>query len=464
MLMSDPVALQSATTLRRRYAQGVVSPVEVVDELASRAEEWEPRLNCLVTPAFECGRRAAHEAAEHWRDGRPRPLEGIPVLVKDVVDTAGLRTTYGSGMFAGHVPDADAAVVERIRRAGGIVLAKSATHEFAWGFTTESRQFGRTRNPWSTDRTPGGSSGGSAAALAAGYAPLALGSDTGGSIRIPAAFCGVTGLRPTYGAVDLAGVHPLAPSLDLVGPMARTVEDLRLLWSVIGIGADPVRRSGGVTGVLTVGVLTTFDGLPLSGAAVDACEAAAATLADDGLRVLSLRGDVLPPAGSILAATVLAEGRRIHRCRGLWPDRADDYSDDVRVRLELADAADPADYVRAQRERARMHAAMSNLFMKVDVLLSPVSAIGPNLVGTTPESFRKQVSTCIAPQSLAGLPALTVRAGFDADGLPVGIQLTAPAWQESRLLDVGARYQGLTSSIQDRWPTGAPVRSSAYRQ
>jgi aspartyl-tRNA(Asn)/glutamyl-tRNA(Gln) amidotransferase subunit A len=450
VLMSVPAALTSATALRDRYARGDLSPVEVVDELVCRAEEWEPRLNALVTPAFESARQAAREAAERWRTGRPRPLEGIPVLVKDLVDTAGIRTTYGSGMYADHVPDTDAAVVEKIRRAGGIVIAKSATHEFAWGFTTESRRFGRTRNPWSTERGPGGSSGGSAAALAAGYAPLAIGTDTAGSIRIPAAFCGVTGLKPTYGAVDPAGVHPLAASLDHVGPMARTVDDLRLLWSVIGTGPGDPRDAD--PDVLTVGVLTEFDGLPTDGATAQACAAAAATLSDAGLRVVALGSGALPPAYPILVPIVLAEGRQAHRQRGLWPDRADEYADDVRARLERADAADPADYVRAQRDRAHLHAAMSSLFTKVDVLLSPVSPIGPNPVGSAPASFRNQVATCTAPQSLTGLPALALRAGFDPDGLPVGIQLTAPAWHEPLLLAVGARYQRLTPTIQDRWP------------
>jgi aspartyl-tRNA(Asn)/glutamyl-tRNA(Gln) amidotransferase subunit A len=453
--MPIPVPLQTATALRRHYAQGELSPVEVVDELISRAEQWEPELNALVTPAYDSARRLAQEAAQRWRAGTPRPLEGIPVLIKDLVDTAGLRTTYGSGIYADHLPDADAAVVTCIRRAGGIVLAKSATHEFAWGLTTESRRFGPSRNPWSTDRTPGGSSGGSAAGLAAGYAPLAIGSDTAGSIRIPSAFCGVTGLKPTYGAVDATGVHPLAPSLDHVGPMARTVEDLSLLWSVIGTG--PTDRRDARTGALTVGVLTEFGDVTRGGAAVDVCAAAAATLSDAGLRIVSLGGDTLPPGYPILAPTVLAEGRQTHRGRGLWPDRAEEYGDDVRARLELADAADPSDYLRAQRERAGLHAAMSNLFTRVDVLLSPVSPIGPSLVGAAPEDFRRQVTSCIAAQSLTGLPTLALRAGFDADGLPVGIQLTAPPWHEERLLDLGARYQRLTPSIQSRWPT-APAQ------
>jgi aspartyl-tRNA(Asn)/glutamyl-tRNA(Gln) amidotransferase subunit A len=451
--MSVPVPLQTATTLRGRYARGELSPIEVLEELITHIEDREPELNALVTPAFDRARSNARESAERWRAGIARPLEGIPVLVKDLANTAGLRTTYGSGMYADHVPDADAGVVERIRRAGGIVLAKSATHEFGWGLTTESRRFGPTRNPWSTDRTPGGSSGGSAAALAAGYAPLAIGSDTAGSIRIPAAFCGVTGLKPTYGAVDPAGVHPLAPSLDHIGPMARTVRDLRLLWSVIGPGTGFDDRRDAVTESLTVGVLTEFDGVALGAAQTDACATAAAALSDAGCRIVTVRRDALPPAYPILAATVLAEGRQTHRHRGLWPDRADEYGHDVRARLELADAADPADYLRAQHDRAHLHAAMSRLFTTVDVLLSPVSAIGPSTIEATPEDFRRQVTTCIAAQSLTGLPALALRGGFDIDGLPVGVQLTAPPWHEARLLDLGARYQSRTPAIQDRWPT-----------
>ena len=234
----DEPAYSSDLELIGLYRDGGLSPVDVVRALHERAGGLRD-LNALLATDVEASLAQAQESLLRYHEGRARPLEGVPVIVKDLIDTAGLVTTYGSAMFAGHVPDRDAVVVERVRAAGGIVIAKSATHEFAWGITGESSVSGAPRNPWDRTRVPGGSSAGSAAALAVGLAPLALGTDTAGSIRIPAAFCGVAGLRPTFGSVPAAGAFSLAPSLDTVGPMARTVEDLDLLLSVIAPGAAP---------------------------------------------------------------------------------------------------------------------------------------------------------------------------------------------------------------------------------
>ena len=221
----------SAGELLAGYAARTLSPVEAVAEL-SAAIEADPHgafwATCLERAAGEA--RAAEDA---WSRGAARPLEGVPIAVKDIFDTAGVATTYGSAMFAGHVPERDAEAVRRVRAAGAIVLGKTATHEFAWGFSSINDALGTVRNPRDPERVAGGSSGGSAAALAAGLAPLALGSDTGGSIRVPSAFCGTYGLKPTFGRVSLAGVWPLARTLDHAGPMARTPKDLALLLGVL---------------------------------------------------------------------------------------------------------------------------------------------------------------------------------------------------------------------------------------
>ncbi|WP_433286951.1 amidase [Pseudonocardia sp. CA-142604] len=455
-------ASSSATSLVAAFRSHVLSPVDVVDALISRVEGREPIVNAVTTPAFEAALRQAVEAERRWSGGVPRPLEGVPVLVKDLIDTAGLRTTRGSVMFADHVPATDADVVAAIRRAGGIVLGKAATHEFGWGITTDSPHFGVTRNPWSPARISGGSSGGSAAALAAEYAPLAVGTDTAGSVRLPAAFCGVSGLRPTFGAVPVAGVQPLAPSLDSVGPMARTVQDLRLLWSVIApsrrspvAGSEPFADAAPVS----VGLLLEADDVRPAAGVAQVCSGIAALLADAGVRVVELDAGEMPHAHPLLRTVILAEGLRSHVGQGLWPDRAGEYGADVRARLELAEEADPGDYLDAQRGRAYLRSAWAGLFTRVDLVLSPAAPLAPPPIAAVPGDFRDLVMPGIAGQSLAGLPALVMRAGFDATGLPVGIQLTARAWHEELLFDVGELVERLTDPIQWRRPGGQPVRN-----
>ena len=222
--------MKSAVELRAAFAARELSPVEVID---GTVDEF----GAFVTPTLERARDEARAAERAYTDGTARALEGLPLAVKDLFDTEGVPTSYGSPIFAGHVPDADAEAVRRARAAGAIVVGKTLTHEFAWGITSNNPHYPPCRNPWDPERVPGGSSGGSAVALASGAAALALGSDTGGSIRIPAAFCGVSGLKPTYSRIPVTGVFPLARSLDHVGPMAVTPADVRLFYEVL---AGPV--------------------------------------------------------------------------------------------------------------------------------------------------------------------------------------------------------------------------------
>ena len=229
----------TAVELRAAFAARELSPVETIDAAAERAE-----LGAFITLTLDRGARAGARGRARVRAREARPLEGLTLAVKDLFDTAGVRTTYGSKIYADHVPDADAALVRRAKEAGAIVVGKTLTHEFAWGITSVNPHYPPCRNPYDPERVPGGSSGGSAVALATGAAALALGTDTGGSIRIPAAFCGVSGLKPTYGALSLDGVHPLAPTLDHPGPMARTPADVRLFWEAL-TGHGERRPAGG---------------------------------------------------------------------------------------------------------------------------------------------------------------------------------------------------------------------------
>jgi len=365
----------------------------------------------------------------------------------------------------------DAAAVRRTREAGGILLGKTSTHEFAWGITSVNPLMGTPRNPWAPDRIPGGSSGGSAVALAAGETPLALGSDTGGSIRVPSAFCGVVGLKPTYGRVSLAGAWPLARSLDHAGPMARTAADAALYLRVLA-GVDPddpatkdvaledddAELERGVGG-LTVGVCPDLHGFPLGAGVQAAFDAAARTLEELGAHVVEVE---LPEAALIYPAFGViqrSEALFTHVRAGLFPSRREEYGVDVRGRLERAATETLDDYLAASADRERVRAAFARLFRTVELLLTPVAATSPPTIAEQTISepgadaaFRDSVLTYTTPQDLVGLPACAVRAGFDELGIPVGVQLTGPPWSEARVLRAVHALQTATPELQTRAP------------
>jgi len=432
-----------ATELRARFAAGELSPVEALAQARERIAARERELNAFITLADADVADAAARAAERaYRSGTARPLEGIPLAVKDLFDTAGLRTTYGSSLFADHVPTGDAAAVRLVRAAGAVIVGKTLTHEFAWGITSDNPHFGPTRNPADPSRVPGGSSGGSGAALAAGMCALALGSDTGGSIRIPASFCGVSGLKPTFGRLSAAGAFPLAPSLDHVGPMARTPRDVALFWQALTGGAPAAPFAGARIAVcpdlhlhpLAAGVARVYDA---------AVEAAAAL---ERSRVLELP---FPEAAAIqpaFATIQLAEARAVHVRAGLFPAHADAYGADVRARLERAGAVTLDELTEAIAVRARVASAFARLFETADLLLTPISAVAPEPVGARSDEFRAAVLPYTIPQDMTGLPALAIPAGVDEQGLPVGVQLTGPAGAEAAVLAAGcALYERLSA-------------------
>jgi aspartyl-tRNA(Asn)/glutamyl-tRNA(Gln) amidotransferase subunit A len=295
----NELAGSTATALLEGYRRRKFSPVEVVDALAARIEALDPHLGAFTTLCLDRAREEAHAYEQAYRrDEQMPPLAGVPFGVKDLFDSEGVRTTYGSPIFSDHVPAADAEAVRRARAAGAILVGKTQTHEFAWGITSVNTLLGTSRNPWAPDRISGGSSGGSAVALAAHLLPLALGSDTGGSIRVPSAFCGIVGLKPTYGRVSAAGVFPLARSLDHPGPMARTPDDAALLLSAIA-GVDPADPAtedvpvgdplasldGGIEG-LQVGLCPDLHLIPLAPDVQAAFDAATDALAGLGAELV----------------------------------------------------------------------------------------------------------------------------------------------------------------------------------
>ena len=448
-----------------------VSPVEVVDAISARIDAIDSAVGGFTALSLDRARDEARAAEAAWTGGEPRALEGIPFGVKDLFDTEGVRTAYGSPMFASHVPTRDAEAVRRARAAGAVLVGKTQTHEFAWGITSVNELMGTARNPWARDRVSGGSSGGSAVVLAAGEVPLTLGSDTGGSIRVPASFCGVVGLKPTYGRISGAGAWPLARSLDHPGPMARTPVDVALLLEAIA-GADPADPAtsdvalGDIRGELhrglaglVVGVCPDLHLVPLSPDIQAVFDATLVTLEAQGARLETVslpEGELSYPAFGVIQR---AEALDTHRRAGLYPARRDEYGADVLGRLDAAAAVTLEDYLAANADRERVRSGFNRLFRSCDVLLTPVSAGAPLPIGDETVlhdgvelSFRDLVMGYTTPQDLVGLPACAVRAGFDEHEIPVGVQFTGPPWSEALVLRAAQGLFEATDEIQARRP------------
>jgi aspartyl-tRNA(Asn)/glutamyl-tRNA(Gln) amidotransferase subunit A len=429
-----------------------------VDAVLARTRELDPELGAFTTL---CADRAREEAVAceraYVRGAADGALAGVPFGVKDLFDTAQVRTTYGSPIFASHLPGADAEAVRRVREAGAILVGKTQTHEFAWGVTSVNERMGTSHNPWRRDRISGGSSGGSAVALAARLVPLAIGSDTGGSIRVPSAFCGTVGFKPTYGRISTEGVWPLATSLDHAGSMARTPADVALLLGAMEGAPSPPHRP---LGELRVGTCPDLHLVPPAPDVQAAFDAAVGTIGELAAEVVEVK---LPGAETIFPTFGViqrAEALRTHRAAGLYPERKAEYGHDVRGRLELAEGVTLDDYLAATATRERLRAEVAALFERVDLLLTPVSGGSPPPIGEERVlhagreiDFRELVMTYTVPQDLLGLPACAVRAGFDDLGIPIGVQFTGRPRDDRDVLAAAEALHAATPAVQDRWPT-----------
>jgi aspartyl-tRNA(Asn)/glutamyl-tRNA(Gln) amidotransferase subunit A len=478
---TSDIAYAGAGELLQEFGARRLSPVEALDALAARIDAVDGLVGGFTALCLERARDEARAAEAAWERGEARALEGVPFGVKDLFDSEGVRTAYGSPMFASHVPASDAEAVRRARAAGAILVGKTQTHEFAWGITSVNELLGSSRNPWALERMSGGSSGGSAVALAAGEVPLALACDTGGSIRVPAAFCGVVGLKPTYGRISAAGVRPLARALDHPGPMARTPADAALLLEAIaGVDdADPATldvplgdlrgelRRG--LGGLTVGVCADLHLIPLAPDVRDVFDRTVRSLESAGARLVEVSLPEAPLVYPTFRVTQGAEALDGHRRAGLYPDRRDEYGEDVVGRLDASAEITLDQYLAAAADRQRLRAGFARLFRSCDVLLTPVGAGSPLPIGKETVlhegaelTFRELVMTYTTPQDLTGLPACALRAGFDALGIPVGVQFTAPPWQEALVLRAAQGLFDATPGVQAGWPAlaEAPAASS----
>jgi len=435
-----------------------LSPVELTESYLGRIERLDPTLKTYIRVLPEQARAAARAAEIEIGSGGWRgPLHGVPLGLKDLFNLAGVPCTMGSSILRDNVPKVDATVVTRLKAAGAVIVGKQNLHEFAFGITSENPHYGAVRNPWDLDRVPGGSSGGTAAAVAASLCAGGLGSDTGASIRAPASFCGVVGLKPTYGRVSRAGVLPLAWSLDHVGPLARSVADCALLLQAIA-GSDPADASSSNAPVpdfsaeLNQGVRGLRLGVPrehffelLEPGVERLVREAIATLDRLGAHVEEVSLPHTLHAQVAGNAIMSSEAASLHAA---WlRERSQDYGADVLQRIQGGLLVHATEYLHSQQMRTLVQHDFANAFTRVDVVLGPTVPLVAPRIGHTFEAGgpfnvapRAIANRLTVPCNLTGMPAISVPCGF-SEGLPVGLQIMAPAFAESLLLRVAAAYE-----------------------
>jgi Asp-tRNA(Asn)/Glu-tRNA(Gln) amidotransferase A subunit family amidase len=441
----------SATEMAELVRTRAVSPVELVDACLARLDAVNPRLNAVVTVAPDAAERA-RLAEEDVARGRPLgPLHGVPLTVKDSFDTAGLRTTRGSLLFRDHVPREDAEAVRRLRAAGAILIGKTNTPEFTLWTQTDNLVCGPTFNPWSLDRSPGGSSGGEAAAIGSGISPLGLGSDLAGSIRLPAHYCGVVGFKPTHGAVPLTGHFP--PILDgytHAGPLARTVEDARLAYHVLA-GRDEAAAAPPPPPPRTVGVLAGECFCDVTPEVAEALELASGAFPSRTRAAIDL-------TGFLEVSLILFAGDSARFLGSLTPAEAEQLHPVLRARLSRPLPGED-DVAGAQAALARMHREMAALLERFDVLLAPVSPSAAPEAGSEPTVNGRPLGPREAlaitqPFSLGGHPVSVVPAMLDGDGMPLGVQVIGRHGDDERVLAAAAAIQRERPAFRPRLEPG----------
>jgi aspartyl-tRNA(Asn)/glutamyl-tRNA(Gln) amidotransferase subunit A len=447
---------REATTIEaasRAIADRSLSPVELLDACIACIERAEDEVKAFVTLDLDGARRQAQQLAEELTSSGPRsPLHGIPIGVKDLIDVEGLPTTASSKILAGNVAEDDAPVIQILRAAGAVILGKTNTQEFAYGVVSAP-----TKNPWDTGRIPGGSSGGSAAAVAAGMCPGSLGSDTAGSIRIPAALCGVSGLKPANGRLPMTGIVPLAPSLDACGPIARTAADCDLIWGALSgddpsPATDPRRMRVGVIGSIE----SWMEQSPSRAADITiepdvaaATDDAAAVLREAGAELVGLDLPGLREWDLPRSALLMVEALIVHEDAGWYPARADDYGPETVAAHRFAEKLSAATLLRSSRKLDALKADWEAVLADVDVLLLPTTPAAAPLVDETkglddghrPPVTRTLTRIC-GPVNVCGLAAAAVPARPRPEGLPIGVQFVART--EAAVLSAARCFQSVS--------------------
>jgi aspartyl-tRNA(Asn)/glutamyl-tRNA(Gln) amidotransferase subunit A len=468
----DPFELcyMSAGQLSRLIQSREVSPVEVIDAHLSRIQSTDKVLNSFITLLPEQAQAAARRAESEINSGSYRgPLHGIPVGLKDLFNTGGIRTTSGTRLFDNFIPRQDCTVAARFHQAGAILLGKLNMHQLAYGPTGENPDYGHMHNPWDPDRFAGGSSGGSGSATAAGQCTITMGSDTGGSVRIPAALCGIVGLKPTYGLVSRHGLTPLSWCMDHPGPMVRTVEDAALTMNAIA-GYDPkdiassravvpdytTALTGDVRG-LRIGVPKEYFEVPLDSEVSQVVRKAIDLLGELGASVREVSFPMYQHAQAISGTILMAEAAAYHR--ELLARDGDKLYPPVRLRLEAGLFITAADYLKAQQARALFNREARDLLQEVDLLAGPMEPVtAPELVSTEVQAGGHTVGTTAAltqysrPYNITGFPAISVPCGFSDAGLPIGLQLAGRPFEELTVLRAAHAYEQATDWHQRRPP------------
>jgi aspartyl-tRNA(Asn)/glutamyl-tRNA(Gln) amidotransferase subunit A len=446
--------------------QGSVSPVELTADCLARVEKLNPKLNAFITVTAESALAQARQAEGEIRRGDWRgPLHGIPIALKDLIDTAGVPTTAASLLFKDRVPTEDAEVVRRLKAAGAVLLGKQNLHEFAYGGSSMISAYGEVRNAWNSEHIAGGSSGGSATAVAAGLGYGAIGTDTAGSVREPSALCGVVGLKPTYGRVSARGVIPLSLSLDHVGPIGRTVEDVAVIFAAIS-GYDPADKNSVDAPVedyvaalkdslrpLRIGLPKEFFFAELDPEAASATSHAVAGLAAMGAEIREIELSV-PTDRTLQSAEAYAfHAEFVARSPEL-------YQPETLRRIRTGQNVSPETQIESRRELEQARRDIASVFADVDILVTPTTPIAAPTIAElkkNPELLRPRELLLLRntrPVNVWGLPAISVPCGFTEAGLPLGLQIIGPRWGEALVLQVAHAYEQATA-----WHKREPLSS-----
>ncbi len=451
---NEDLAGLSLVEVAERVRRGLVSPVALTEACLTRIDRWNPHLNAFITITAESAMAAARVCERELAGGRSRGLlHGIPIALKDNIDTAGVRTTAAAAAFAQRVPAVDAEVVRRLKQAGAIILGKLNMDECAWGVATSTGAFGATHNPWKHGYIPGGSSGGPAAAVAARLCFAALGTDTGGSIRLPAAYCGVVGLKPTYGRVSARGVIPLSTSLDHVGPICRSVADTAIVLQVIA-GNDATDPAGLSTPVpdylheMRRDVRKLRLGRP-DGKYFERLDPEVEAAVDAAIELLgSLTAGVtdtrLPAASGLGVLFVEAAGYY----RDLLVESPDGFSAAIHSLAAAGGRVSADSYHDGLQQLQNLRRDVPRVFDNVDLLVTPTTPDLPMTIEASrqlvAQKGRPRSAQNTMPFNLYGLPAVSIPCGFSRDGLPIGVQIIGPPDGEGRVLALAAAYEAQT--------------------
>lgn len=429
--------LEAGKALRSRQ----ISCLELTNRCLDQISKLNSRLNAFLTVTEQIARASAQELDKELAAGRDRgPLHGIPISHKDLIATKGVRTTSGSKLFKDHVPDYDAPVVEKLRAAGTVMLGKTGLHELAYGITSDNPHFGTIRNPRNPDHIPGGSSGGSGAAVAAGMALMATGTDTGGSIRIPASYCGVVGIKPTYGLVGIEGIQPLSFSLDHAGPLTATVSDARVSLNVMADGSKRLPAPDSVREI-RVGVPENYYFTQVAAEVREAVHNAAKRSETLGARVVPVRVPDIEALSAASLVILLSEAAALYEP---YIDRQREIGMDVRALLYQGRLVPATDYVNAQRLRKVLANEFHALFRTIDCLFTPATPITAPRIGQPEVTIEGEtLDTRLLTTRFArgfnalGFPALAMPCGETSQGMPIGLQMVGRPFEENLLFKLG---------------------------